>query len=351
VEVIDEDWLGSQEAPEVIVASPIAADGRIYVTSMDATYAIGKRNRPSGAKPAATAKPAAGTGAPAHVQIFPYESLLTPGQKQTFQLRLYDASGRLIREEKAGAASWALDQLGGAVADGVFTAPANASAGFVKATVGGVTGTARVRVIPPLPWSYDFESAPAAAAAGAKPDAAAEAPPMWWTGAPTKVFQRTVENVGKVLVRPRDETVGRRAKVIMGAATLKAYTIESDVRVTEQRRQRGDAGLINQRYALVLFGNGQKLELHPWQAADEMTVRIPFKWAANTWYRMKLRVDNHPDGSALVRGKVWPTGTAEPSAWTIEKVDKIAHHEGGPGLYGDGISELYFDNVSVYPNK
>ena len=355
VDVLDEDWLGSQQTPEVIVASPIAADGRIYVTSMDATYAIGKRNRPAGAKPAAAAGPKPGPssgGAPAQVQVFPYESLLAPGQKQTFQLRLYDASGRLIREEKAGAASWALDQLGGTVGpDGVFTAPASASAGFVKATVGGVTGTARVRVIPPLPWTYDFENAPAAAAAGAKPDVAAEAPPLWWTGAPTKVFQRTVENVGKVLVRPRDETVGRRAKVIMGPATLKSYTIESDVRVTEQRRQRGDAGVINQRYALVLFGNGQKLELHPWQAADEMTVRIPFKWDANTWYRMKLRVDNRPDGSAHVRGKVWPTGTPEPAAWTIEKVDKIAHHEGSPGLYGDGISELYFDNVSVYPNK
>jgi outer membrane protein assembly factor BamB len=340
VEVLDEDWLGSQEAPEAIVASPIAADGRIYVTSMEATYAIGMRNRPAGQKPAAAAAPAAGSGAPAHVQIFPYESLLAPGQTQNFRVRLFDANGRLIREEKAAAATWALDQLGGAVSpDGVFTAPASASAGFVKATVGGVTGTARVRVIPPLPWSFDFESA------------AAEAPPMWWTGAPGKVFQRTVDTVGKVLVRPRDETVGRRAKVLMGPANLRGYTIEADVRGIESRRQRGDAGVINQRYALVLFGNGQKLELHPWQAADEMTVRIPFKWDANTWYRMKLRVDNRPDGSAHVRGKVWPTGTPEPEAWTIEKVDKIAHHEGSPGLYGDGISELYFDNVSVYPNK
>ena len=100
-----------------------------------------------------------------------------------------------------------------------------------------------------------------------------------------------------MLVRPRDETVGRRAKVLMGPANLSGYTIEADVRGTEQRRQRGDAGLINQRYALVLFGNGQKLELHPWQAADEMTVRVPFKWDANTWYRMKLRVDNRPDGT------------------------------------------------------
>jgi hypothetical protein len=194
-------------------------------------------------------------------------------------------------------------------------------------------------VITSLPWTFDFESA------------TAEAPPMWWTGAPGKVFQRTVEGVGKVLVRPRDDTVGRRAKVLMGPANLSGYTVEADVRVTEQRRQRGDAGIINQRYALVVFGNGQKLELHPWQAADEMTVRVPFKWEANAWYRMKLRVDNRPDGTAQVRGKVWATGQPEPDAWTIEKIDKIAHREGSPGIYGDGISELYFDNVSVYPNK
>jgi hypothetical protein len=209
----------------------------------------------------------------------------------------------------------------------------------VKATFGGVTGQARVRVIAPLPWTFDFEAPKA------------ETPPMWWTGAPGKVFQRTVEGVGNVLVRPRDETVGRRAKVSMGPANMSGYTVEGDVRVTEQRRQRGDAGLINQRYVLVLFGNGQKLELHPWQAADEMTVRMPFKWDANKWYRMKLRVDNRPDGTAQIRGKVWPTGEAEPSAWTIEKIDKIAHREGSPGIYGDGISELYFDNLTVYPNK
>jgi hypothetical protein len=137
----------------------------------------------------------------------------------------------------------------------------------------------------------------------------------------------------------------------MGPANLSGYTIEADVRVTEQRRQRGDAGVINQRYALVLFGNGQKLELHPWQAADEMTVRVPFKWDANAWYRMKLRLDNRPDGTAQVRGKVWPTGQPEPTAWTDEDIDRIAHREGSPGIYGDGISELYFDNLSVYPNK
>jgi hypothetical protein len=337
VEVLDEDLLGTPQAPEPIVASPIVADGRVYVTSMEAMYAIGKRRSGTGG---INGGKYAASGPVAHVQIFPYESLLTPGAKQNFRLKLFDAKGNLIREEKPGAATWAVDQLNGTVgASGDYVAGKENSAGFVKATVGGVTGQARVRVIAPLPWTFDFESA------------ASEAAPAWWTGSPGKVFQRTVEGAGKVLVRPRDETVGRRAKVLMGPATLKGYTIEADVRGTEARRQRGDIGIINQRYALVLFGNGQKLELHPWQAADEMTVRMPFKWEPNKWYRMKLRVDNRLDGTALVRGKVWPTGEAEPQAWTIEKTDKIAHMEGSPGLYGDGISEVYFDNVSVYPTK
>lgn len=343
VETLDEDWLGSQDNPEVIVASPIVADGRVYVTSMDATYAIGKRVASTSRRGNPTVKPGVlmEPGPVAHVQVFPYESLLAPGGKQNFKVRLYDAKGMFIREEKPGAITWAVDQLSGAVAtDGIYVAPAQgSSAGFVKATVGGVTGQARVRVISPLPLAFDFENP------------GAEAPPVWWVGAPGKVFQRTVEGAGNVLMRPRDDTVGRRAKVMLSGPTLENYTIEVDVRGREQRRQRGDAGLINQRYALVLFGNGQKVELHPWQAADEMTVRAPFKWAADTWYRMKLRVDNRPDGTTQVRGKVWPATDPEPAAWTLEKIDTIPHRRGSPGLYGDGISDLYFDNVKVYKNQ
>jgi outer membrane protein assembly factor BamB len=339
-EVLDEDMLGTEQAPEPIIASPIVSDGRIYVTSMEATYAIGKRVRAPGAPGASTsgAQGAPGAGAPTVVQVFPYESIVSPGQAVSLKARLFDAKGNFIREEPA--AQWSVDQLGGAVdAKGVYTAAQGSGAGFVKATVAGVSGTARVRVIEPLPWSFDFDNA------------AAEAPPAWWTGAPGKVFQRTVEGAGKVLMRPRDETVGRRAKVFLGPPTMAGYTVEADVRSREQRRQRGDIGLINERYRMVLFGNGQKLELHPWQAADEMTVRVPFAWDADKWYRLKLRVDQLPNGSARVRGKVWPSGEPEPAAWTIEKVDTIPHKMGSPGLYADGISDVYFDNVKVYRNQ
>jgi len=355
VKVLDEDQLpiGTGGTTEVIVASPIVAHGRVYVTSMDAMYAIGPTARETArANQHSAGAPATSNGPIAHVQVFPHEVILDPNGKQTYSLKLFDAKGNLVREAKASEATWALDGgLGGAVAaDGTFTAPAKTSAGFVKATIAGVSGTARVRVIEPLPWTFDFEGSPA--------DKPGPAPATWISGG--KVQVRTIspspagsgEGMGGVLVRPRDDTVGRRAKVIFGKPDWSGLTIEGDVRGRVERRQRGDAGLINQRYILTLFGNAQKLELQPWQAADEMTVRIEnFAWDPDKWYRMKLRVDNLPNGDVHVRGKVWPADQPEPSAWTIEKVDTIGHRHGAPGIYADGISEIYFDNVKVYRNQ
>jgi len=332
VEVLDEDVVGPAGNPDPILASPVIADGRVYVTSVERLYAIGTRRAPA-AKPAAQTVPAPSTEPVAQLQVFPNEVMLDPGGKQAFTLRLFDAKGNFIRQAAASDAQWTVDLLQGTVGpDGTYSAPAAGSAGFVKATIGGVSGQARVRVIPALPLSYDFEGL--------------KAPMAWWT-ANGKVQATAVEGNG-VILRARDDTVGRRARLIIGRPTWASYTIEADVRGLEMRRQRGDIGLINQRYALVLFGNSQKLELHPWQAADEMTVRVPFEWAPNAWYRMKLTVTNQPGGTALVRGKVWPVGKPEPAAWTIQKTDKIGHAMGAPGLYADGISDMHFDNLRVY---
>ncbi|MBA3949853.1 MAG: PQQ-like beta-propeller repeat protein [Acidobacteria bacterium] len=344
VEVLDEDALpdGPLGGPEAIMASPIVANGRVIITSMDGMYSIGVDSAGStgstGSKGSGSLEPVA------HVQVFPHEALLNPGETKTYSLKLFDAKGNLVREAKGADATWTLEGgLGGSIAaDGTYTAAPGHSAGFIRATVvnlGGVSGQARVRVLAPLPYSFDFENP------------AAEAPPSNWMGANGKVFQRTVEGVGAVLMRPRDDTQGRRAKVFFGRPDSTNLTVEADVRGREQRRQRGDAGLINQRYILTLFGNAQKLELQPWQAADEMTVRVPFAWNADTWYHMKLRVENLANGSVHVRGKVWPAGETEPAAWTIEKIDTIGHRHGAPGIYADGISDVYFDNVKVNRNQ
>lgn len=347
-DVIDEDLIGTTTNPEPIVASPAVAGGRIYVTTMSPgevvagsaghLYAIGPKARTRTATPATPAAKGTPPGAPAaQVQVFPYEALLDTGGKQTFTLKLYDDKGNFMRNAPASEAQWTLDMLGGTVgADGAYAAPATGSAGFVKATIGGVSGQARVRVIPPLPWTLDFEGLKAA--------------PMWWTsnlkGVPTAV------DGNGVIIRPRDDTVGRRTRFFMGRPDWSNYTVEADVRGTEMRRQRGDVGLVNQRYALVLFGNGQHLEIHPWQAVEQMTVRLDkVAWEINTWYRMKLRVENRPDGTTLVQGKVWPRDQSEPAKWMIEKIDKIGHKNGAPGIYADGISDVMFDNLKVYKNQ
>jgi outer membrane protein assembly factor BamB len=348
-ETVDEDLIGSPTNPEPIVASPAVAGGRIYVTTMSPVeavagssghlYAIGPkkavRTGSGTPSPAPAVKPS--TEPVAQVQVFPNEALLDPGAKQAFTLKLYDAKGNFIRTAPAAEAQWSLDLLGGNVGpDGTYVAPASGSAGFVKATVGGASGQARVRVIPALPWTVDFEGLKAA--------------PMWWTSN-LKGVPNVIDGNG-VIIRPRDDTVGRRTRFFMGRPDWSNYTVEADVRGTEMRRQRGDIGLINQRYAMVLFGNVQHVEIHPWQAVEQMTTRVDnVKWDVNTWYRMKLRVENRPDGTTLVQGKVWPRDQPEPKEWTITKVDKIPHRKGAPGIYADGISDVMFDNLRVYKNQ
>jgi hypothetical protein len=59
--------------------------------------------------------------------------------------------GRFIREESA--ATWSLDQLKGTINNGQFVAGSDPlpQGGLVKATVGSLSGSASVRVYPPLP--------------------------------------------------------------------------------------------------------------------------------------------------------------------------------------------------------
>jgi hypothetical protein len=64
-----------------------------------------------------------------------------------------------------------------------------------------------------------------------------------------------------------------------------------------------------------------------------------------------LRVENLPDGKVRARGKAWPVGEAEPAAWMIERVDHIPNRQGAPGIFGNALAEVYFDNLKVYENQ
>ncbi len=349
-EILDQDWLGSEQNPEPIIASPAVARGRVYVASMSTLYAIGPKLAPAGA-PAnpATTKPAAAAslpaGVPASVLVTPTELILKPGESIALTARAFDAKGAEIA--LPGPPAWSVEALKGTIQDGRFTADAAATpqAGLVKAAFGTQVGAARIRVIPDLPWSFDFEDG-------------RDVPPPQWANATGKFAVRDLDG-SKVLVKlaENDFAFAKRCRPFFGSPELSNYTIEADVRALERRRQMGDIGIVAQRYELVLFGNHQELHLQPWQPETTRTIKVPFKWEKDAWYTIKLEVQALDGSKVRARGKVWPKGQAEPPAWTIERVDPIGSQKGSPGLYADapsrvgGGSELYYDNIKVYKNR
>jgi hypothetical protein len=110
-----------------------------------------------------------------------------------------------------------------------------------------------------------------------------------------------------------------------------------------------DMGLIAQRYTLDLMGAAQQLQLRSWppQVATYFSKTIPFSWEAGRWYVMKFEArTNGP--AAVLRGKVWPRGEPEPTAWTIEATHAAGNLQGSPGFFGNSKdSEIYIDNVTV----
>jgi len=338
-EILDQDQLGTEALPEAIIASPAISNGRVYFVSDTNVYAIGKKSR-SQPGAASTANPTPGTaGTVAHVQVVPTELILKPGDKVKFNVRLFDDRGVFIREE-AGA-SWTLDNLKGSIENGQYSVATDpvAQTGLVKATVGGITGSAGVRVFPPLPWTETFDAL------------AINTIPPTWVNTTLKFTVREV-NGNKVLVKTTEgSSLLTRARAYFGPSDLANYTVEADVLGTQKRRQQGDAGVIAQRYVLAIYGNSQMLHLEPWQPETARTASIPFAWKQDTWYRLKLQVENLPDGKVRARGKAWLATETEPSAWMIERIDPIPNRQGAPGIFGNALAEVYFDNVKVYSNK
>jgi outer membrane protein assembly factor BamB len=345
-EILDQDWLGTPEASDLIIGSPIVARGRVYVISMNALYAIGPKGAPKSAAAPAPASPApAAAAGPATVGfVTPTEFTMKPGESVALNVRLFDASGNPVNG--SGNATWSLEGLKGTVAGGKFTADtaAGAQAGVVTATIGGVSATSRIRVIPDLPWTFDFETS--------------DQVPPHWINAAGKFAVRDVD-ANKVLVKLAENpfAFAKRTRPFFGPSDLSDYTIEAEVRSKDVRRVMSDVGIVAQRYELVLFGNHQRLELQPWQPEVQRTVKKPFTWTKDTWYVMKLEVQTLDGSNVRARAKVWPKGEPEPADWTIERVDPIGSLKGSPGIYADVPnadprvgSEIYYDNIKVYRN-
>src|SRR5829696_4193689 len=187
-EILDEDQLGTEAQPETIIGSAAVSNGRIFFVSDSGLYSIGKKTtQTTSEKPSAAVGSNVSSNAVTHVQVVPTELILKAGEKINFRARLFDAQGSFIREEPA--ATWSLDQLKGTIENGHFTADSEAvaQAGLVKATAGSVSGTASVRVFPPLPWSETFDSY------------AANSLPTTWVNTTLKFGVRDHQNGNKVL--------------------------------------------------------------------------------------------------------------------------------------------------------
>ena len=160
--------------------------------------------------------------------------------------------------------TWSLDGLQGTVADGklVLAKTDVGQAGLIKATVGGVTGEARARVVP---------------AAAVERDVRVRTPvgsvPPHWVSATTGGFKVVELDGQKVLEKAPNETLFKRMRVFMGPTDWSNYTVEADIRINEKRRQMGDAGIIAQRYTLFAFGNSQRLEMNSWQPETARAVQ------------------------------------------------------------------------------
>jgi len=339
---------------EQVLASAAISGGRVFVVSTDAIYAIGKTGSKDTTKAPAIPPPAPGTGDPTYMIVTPTEVMLKPGESVQLHAKLFDANGGFLREEKA---AWTLNPpqktlpnsapilstLPGTVVDGKYSVPASAklAAGEIQAKVGARTAVSRLRVIPPMPYSEDFDSL----------ELGQVGVPAAWINGLGKYEIREV-NGSKALVKLRIELPFReRARTFFGMPDWKNYTIEADVSAQDKRRQMGDAGLIAQNYTMILLGNSQRVELESWSYEGERTVKADFAWKPDTWYHMKLEAQNMTAGKVRVRGKVWPRGEAEPAAWLVERVDPTGILQGAAGIYGNALAEVYYDNLKVTPNK
>lgn len=341
--------------------TPTAYHGRIYMQTTKKLYCFGPAT-PNPAVPAVEAEPAPPAPGPAHeLLVRPSELLLQPGDVSSFHVRAVDANGLTVKEiDDPKSVHWAsfipptakvkASMKAAFNADGQLVAAPDkvASAGAFQAEADGVKGYIRGRILPGLPIKQDFESFNLTETTidPTEPPTKFAYPPLPWIGARFKFDVREIDG-NKCLVKTTDNPFFQRATVFMGSPELKNYTIEADVMSDGNKRKMSTVGLINQRYRVSLKGNEQVLETT--SNEELLNVRVPFRWLAKTWYRLKVRVDVAADGSGVIRGKAWKKGDAEPDAWTSEVPVKHANLNGCPGLFGFSPQNMrvYVDNIEV----
>lgn len=333
--------------------SPIVSHGRIYLPTTESLYclALADQKTSAPAEDVSTTPyeetPADKDQEPTHVQLVPAESLIRPGEKVQFTARLFNKLGQEIEKRDV---TFSVDNGGQIDKEGLFTAESSTGHAGVNVTakVGALKGAARIRVVPPLPWSWDFSDT---VLTENKMNKLKEGdPPLTWIGCRYRHKVREMDGK-KVLVKVTTIPKGTRSQGWFGQTDLHDYTVEADVRGATKDGKLPDIGIIAQRYTLDLMGESQQVQIRSWTPQlERFSKSVKFPWKAGTWYTVKFRAE--ADGKkAILKGKVWEMGKSEPDEWTIEAVDEAGNTQGSPGLFGNAKdAEIYYGRVSVTPN-
>ena len=339
------------------VGSPIIWNGHLYLHTTKKLYCWKFKQSGIKAQPWPTGKPPV-AGEATELRGVPLDVLIRPGDSQKIKVEGLDANGvvtgsvdgvdwkKFIPPTAKVRTEMDADFVGGAL---TAKGDAKASAGAFKGTAGELSGVIRGRVLPDLPYAEDFEGFDVAEA---KPDGTKFAyPPLPWIGARFKWDVVDLDG-NKVLSKTLDRILFQRATTFIGHPDEKDYVMQVDVMTDGNRRIKSDIGLIHQRYAIVLKGNANLIEISSNHERLKESKRFPIK--AKAWYTMKTHVSVGAGGTATISAKVWPKGEAEPAEATFEVKHPQGHTQGAPGLFGfspQSQKTVYVDNIKITPAK
>lgn len=345
--------LAEVQLPGNCLGAPAIANGKVFVHTTEALYCFGT-HRPHTAASMAAA-PILQRGEPAILQVIPADVICRPGETVTFRAQMLDARGNIV-DDLVRDLRWTPSPAVQATFDRstrVMSIPADARPGAaaLEVTSGGLKASVRVRVVPGVPFTQDFEGIALTQSDPADATVKFSWPPSEWIGGRPKWDIREVDG-SKVAARTLDNPLFQRTMTFIGHPDSTNYTMQADVMSDGNRRTISAPGLIHQRYLIVLKGNYQELEVS--SNVERIKQSVPFAMKPNVWYTLKSRVETGRDGSATVRAKAWPRGEPEPDGWLIEVHHKHGHQNGAPGLYGFTLQsrfKAYIDNIVVTPNQ